>query len=61
MSTWTARKPEKRQISAARKIAMEKEMAKPVKSVFLALEGHAAVKREMAVWREPAHRERQIP
>ena len=42
-------------------IAMEKEMTNPVNSVCLARGGSAAVKREMAVWMDPAHNEKQIP
>ena len=40
---------------------MAKDKEKPESSVRFAWSGSAAVKREMAVWIDPAQREKKIP
>ena len=61
ISTWDARKPEKRMMTAASPRASEKEMINPARRVLPARSRSAAVKREMAVWMEPAQMEKQMP
>ena len=57
----SARGSEKCRIIRAAARDRVKEMEKPESSVRFAWSGSAAIKREMAVWMDPAQREKKIP
>ena len=61
MRTCSARGTEKCRITKAAARDMAKDKEKPESSVRFAWSGSAAVKREMAVWIDPAQREKKIP